>query len=153
VYFAFAVFTTIVLPLASVLVALAAEPAADPVLEIGRWFVFWGIGVRLAVAGLSQVARPAATSAGILGIADPAAGKVVAELGFANIAMGTVALLSLPLTAWTTPAALAGGMFIAAAGVKHVFNPGRSFKENTAMVTDLVVAAAVGLYLAGLALR
>nr|WP_255720633.1 DUF6790 family protein [Acuticoccus kalidii] len=126
--------------------------AGDLVVLLGKWFVFWGGGVRLLLAGLSQVMRPAVTS-GILGIKDPAAEKVVAELGFANCAIGLVGILSLFVPGWTAPAGLVSGLFLTAAGVKHARNAERTLRENVAMGTDLFVALMIAIYLVGWLIR
>ena len=72
---------------------------------------------------------------------------MVTELGAANLSMGLIGLLSLLHPSWITPAAVAGGLFLAIAGVKHLMNTPRNNKENFAMATDFVVALAVGIYL------
>jgi len=37
------------------------QPDVGLILLIGRWFVFWGIGVRLGLAGMRQVLQPGFT--------------------------------------------------------------------------------------------
>lgn len=68
---------------------------------VGKWFVFWAVGVRLFTAGMRQIARPGLTSEGILGIEGHAAWQLVRELGFANVAIGSIAVVSL----WHPPGA------------------------------------------------
>ena len=148
VYVAIVVLLTVVLPLLSIVADAAMTTAADLPGLVGRWFVFWGAGVRLLLAGVAQVRRPAQTAVGILKIRDPAAGKLVVELGSANIGMGLIGILSLANPAWLPPAAIAGGFFLGAAGVKHALSGDRNIKENVALATDLLVAAAVIVYLA-----
>ena len=120
---------------------------ADVVALAGTWFVFWGIGISVLVAGISQVVRPSLTATGILGIADPAAEKLVRELGIANIAMGLLATASLVVPAWTAPAAFLGAVFLGLAGLRHGSERSRTRPQNLAMVTDLLVAAVALGYL------
>ncbi|MFG1301764.1 DUF6790 family protein [Xanthobacter sp. V3C-3] len=139
-YLAVLLLLMLVAPLASVLVELvvAGGPAAALVL---KWFVFWGIGARLGLAGVKQVAQPAFTAQTIFEIADPKAQVIVQELGFANLAFGLLGLLSLVFPAFLTPAAVAGGLFLLLAGLRHVMRPGRNRTETIAMVSDLAMVA------------
>ena len=50
-----------------------------------------------------QATRPSFTASTILGVQDPDAGKIVVELGYANIAMGLIGALSLLISAWIPP--------------------------------------------------
>jgi len=58
---------TIVLPVGSAVTELLLTPGADVVWLIGKWFTFWGIGVRLLLASMSQIFKPEATARTILG--------------------------------------------------------------------------------------
>jgi hypothetical protein len=141
---------TIVAPVVSVIVELAATGSgsgsgfSDMALLAGKWFTFWGVGVRLFSAGVSQTIRPDFTARTILGGGtDKGANLIVQELGFANLAIGLVGILSLPLSGWVVPAALAGGLFLGLAGIRHIAKPGKNTKEWLATVSDLVVSVVV----------
>jgi hypothetical protein len=120
---------------------LALFQSSDPVWVIAKWFVFWGIGVRLFTAGIRQVLQPGFTARSIFGISDPQAEKLVSEIGFANLALGSVAVLSLIFPQLVVAIGLAGGIFLGLDGFKHISNGRLGGKEKTAMVTDLVSAA------------
>lgn len=134
---------TLVIPALSVAIGALWSPDPDFVWLIAKWFVFWGIGVRLLMAGVRQTLKPEFTAQEIFRIKDPEAGKLVVEIGFGNIAMGAVATLSLLLPSLTATAGLTGGIFMAIAGLQHVRNPDRTAHENTALMTDLIVAIIV----------
>jgi hypothetical protein len=151
VYFVTVLLTTVGLRIASVAIELLVRPESGVIASAGKWFVFWGIGVRLVLAGISQVARPAFTASTIFRIKDTAAEKIVSELGYANVSMGLAGMLSLLSPAWTASAGLTGGLFLGLAGIKHAMNAERSTKENVAMATDLLVACVVAVYLGSLA--
>jgi hypothetical protein len=151
VYLAIIVLLMAVLPVVSVAVELAAG-STDPWLLIGKWFVFWAVGLRLLIAGLSQVFKPE-TTAGILGIKDSASLIVVKELGFANFAMGVLGTASLWFPGWVNAAALAGSVFLGLAGVNHLLKGERNAKENIAMISDLAIAGVLAAYLVAIALR
>lgn len=50
--------TMLVMPIISVLIQHAQTPTESLVVLTGRWFVFWGVGVRLGLAGLRQIVQP-----------------------------------------------------------------------------------------------
>lgn len=66
--------------------------------------------------------------------------KIVSELGFANVAAGIVAALSLVWPSFIVPLAIYGAIFYGAAGIRHAFNSGRTGLESIALVTHLAIA-------------
>lgn len=106
---------------------------------IGRWFVFWSVGVRLALAGLRQIVQPMYTAKEILGVDGEDSLILVRELGFANLAIGAIGLVSFLRPEWQLAGALAGGIFYVLAGVNHLVGRGRNRLESVAMVSDLFV--------------
>ena len=83
----------LVLPVISTIQAVAAGTAL--VGAIGTWFVFWGVGWRLATAGVHQLVRPSFTASDIFEIKDPDATKLVLEIGFGNLALGIPSIASI----------------------------------------------------------
>jgi hypothetical protein len=151
-YLAIIVLLMGVLPFVSIALELVfAAGSADPVTLIGKWLVFWAVGLRLLIAGLSQVFKPE-TTAGILGMKDTASLIVVRELGFANITLGMLGVASLLVPAWVNAAALAGGLFLGLAGLNHLRKGDRNAKETIAMISDLAIAAILAAYLVAVAL-
>lgn len=144
--------TMLVLPVGSILIDAGAGPAPWLWL-VGKWFVFWAVGVRLLVAGLRQYLQPAFTSREILGIASRDADVLVRELGGANAASGIVGLASLLAPSFVLPTALGAGIFYAVAGIEHVRATHRGRNATIALVSDLWVAAILlgfaGVSLAG----
>jgi hypothetical protein len=110
---------------------------------VGKWFVFWAVGVRLFIAGLRQIVQPRYTAETILGIKDPDAMLIVRELGFANTAMGSAGLGSVFLSGWILPVAIIGAIFYGLAGINHVTHRRRNILQNVAMTSDLIAAAAL----------
>jgi hypothetical protein len=108
---------------------------------VGKWFVFWAVGLRLLLAGLRQVIQPRYTAETILGINAPDALVVVRELGFANTALGVVGVGSIFAPAWTLPTATAGAIFYGLAGGNHLAHKKRNMMESVAMISDLFVSA------------
>lgn len=125
--------------------------SADLVALIGKWFAFWGVGMRLGLAGIRQAFNPAFTAQDVFEIDDPRVYPIVRELGFANLALGLLGVLAL-IPHWTLPAALAGGVFFALAGWKHVAAKERNLTRSVAMISDLFLAAVLAFYLAATAI-
>src|SRR5580692_5038905 len=95
-YFVFVVLLMFVLPVVSTAVeALWLHDDAGLMFLLGKWFVFWTVGVRLLLAGIRQVAQPRFTAESIFDIKDPAANAIVREIGFGNLAMGALGVASL----------------------------------------------------------
>jgi hypothetical protein len=141
----------LVLPAASVVAEFVLTQGAPGWLPlIGKWVVFWGVGIRLLLAGLRQVIQPAQT-AGMLGVKDPSANVLVREVGFGNLAIGVTGAMTLTLPNWTLAAAMCGGIFYGFAGFQHIFSTHRTTEETWAMVSDiaifLVLAVFVGISL------
>ncbi len=152
-YFVVIALFMLVLPAASIAIEYyGMQSGVDLVDLFGKWFAFWGVGVRLAIAGFRQAFQPSFTARDVFEIEDERVHPIIRELGFANLALGLLGLLAIA-PEWTPPAALAGGLFFALAGWKHVTAPSRNLTRTVAMVSDLFIAAVLALYLAFAALR
>jgi hypothetical protein len=138
-----------VFPAGSVVAELLWIGGTDITLLIGKWLVFWAVGVRLFLAGLRQVARPQFTAEGIFQIRDKASFAIVREVGFANLAMGGLGLLSLAQHAWVIPAAVVGGLYYGLAGIGHAMRGRLNFHGWVALTSDFFVFALLACYLAG----
>ncbi len=137
-YYAIVATLMVIFPWASVLVdRFVMHNADDLLLIIGKWFVFWAVGLRLFLAGLRQSTHPEFTARHIFEFKTDEPLPVIRELGFANLSIGLVAIVSLFQRAWLLPAALAGAVFYGLAGVMHVTHEKRNRVENVAMYTDL----------------
>ena len=134
--------TMLILPLVSIAIDLGFHPGASSVVfSIGRWFVFWGVGVRLILAGTRQFLQPTFTAREIFHTTSDEVLPIVRELGLANFSAGVVGLLSLAVPSFVLPAAVSAAIFYGAAGVRHFAEPNRSRNENIAMGSDLGMAA------------
>jgi hypothetical protein len=130
----------VVLPIVSIIIELLVVPGSDPLLVVGKWFVFWGAGIRLFTAGISQIFRPQFTAKNLLGIDAPGVGQIVQELGFANTAIGLAGILSLFIPGWAVPVAAIAGVFLLLAGIRHAMKPKKTTQEWIPLITDFVIA-------------
>jgi hypothetical protein len=108
-----------------------------------RWFVFWGIGVRLLIAGVRQIAQPSFTAREIFHLASKDAEVIVRELGFANVCLGLVAAVSGFVPSWRMPAAFAGGLYFGIAGAMHVVKRPATPNEWIALGSDVFIFGVV----------
>ena len=140
-----------VFPLISILIERAYNKKREfsqPVIETSaKWFIFWGVGIRLLTTGLSQTLNPAFT-ASILDIPDTCF-VAIKEIGFANISMGLLAVISLFVPSWRKAGGFCGGLYLGIAGLLHVSRipEGINQKETIAMVSDLFIFVIVAFYL------
>jgi len=142
------IFLMFVFPAASILIEIFLFRSSAGVMPlIGKWFVFWAMGVRLFTAGLRQSIRPRFTAEAILGIKGAEQFILVQELGFANLSMGIFGMGTLLVGNWVFPAALVGCLFLGLAGIRHLFSKGRNLLENSAMLSNLVVACLLFVYM------
>jgi hypothetical protein len=146
-YFAVVILLLLIFPVASVITELAVSSGTFNVLFlIGRWFVFWSVGVRLFIAGVRQVVQPRFTAEEIFGIQDGASFPIIRELGFANLSTGLLAIWSVFRPGWVVPAAIVGGLYYGLAGVGHIFQKRKNAKELTAMISDVFVFLVLAVF-------
>ena len=115
----------------------------------GKWFVFWAIGVRLLIAGLRQVSKPAFTLEEIFHIKSRASEVIIRELGFANICFSLTGILSIFIPEWRGAAAFVGGLYMGIAGIYHIIKKAASPNEVVAMVSDIFIFVVLAIYLCG----
>jgi hypothetical protein len=142
-YYAIVAAFMFALPLLSVAVELMVTDVTN--VSIGaailcKWFAFWSVGWRLLLAGIKQIVHPQYTAHTILGLKNGQSLILVRELGFANVALGLLGVLSFLVPSWRLGAALVGGVFYALAGGNHVLQIHRNRHENVAMVSDIFAA-------------
>lgn len=152
-YFAVIALFMLILPAGCVGLEYAVlHTSSDLVALIGKWFAFWGVGMRLGIAGLRQAFNPAFTAQDVFEIEDPRVHPIVRELGFANLSLGLLGLLAL-VPGWPLPAAIAGGLFFALAGWKHIQASERNLTRSVAMVSDLFIALVLASFVAAMLFR
>jgi hypothetical protein len=148
-YFAIVFFLMLAAPLGAIAIEHSVLHSAAPLMSlVGKWFVFWAVGVRLALAGLRQYFQPRFTAEQIFEIRNDDALPLVRELGIANFAAGIVGILSLLRPDFVLPSAIAAAIFYGVAGLRHAAQPTRNAKEAFAMATDLLGCAVLAAYVA-----
>jgi hypothetical protein len=139
--------TMLILPLLSI--ALEAVIKKIPLsLELtAKYFIGWAIGVRLLIAGLRQSTRPQFTAEQIFNIRDGGESlPIIRELGFGNICLGLIGIISFFNSQWRLPAAVAGGLYFGLAGLLHAFRKAATRNELIAKISDLFIFGIALLY-------
>jgi hypothetical protein len=114
---------------------------------IGKWFIFWAIGIRFLTAGLRQAFNPAFTAETIFNFKDKESFVIIRELGFANICTGIAAIVSIMIPQWRVVIAFTGGLFLGIAGFNHIIRKPDNPNELIPMISDIFVFLIMALYL------
>jgi hypothetical protein len=148
-YAAIVILLLLVLPVASIgIEATLAEHPLSLMFLTGKWFVFWGVGIRLLLAGARQAIQPRFTAKEIFRIDGAESLPIVRELGFANLSMGTLGICSLFQMSWTVPAAIVGALYYGLAGLGHIGQKEKNAKEYIAMVSDGFMFLLISVFIA-----
>jgi hypothetical protein len=126
---------------------------SDIIATAGKWLVFWAAGVRLFIAGVKQSTQPGFTAQSIFGLDDERSYPFVREIGFGNLSIGTLGILSLAMPSWIVPAALVGGLYYLLAGYGHLGREHRNSLEQTALITDFLAGGLLLAFVAASLLR
>jgi len=137
----------LVLPVFCIVSENQIENAAFNWSLIGKWFIFWPVGIRLFMAGIKQSSNPEFTASRIFHLKSTESFVVIRELGFANISIGVMGILSVINNSWRPLAAITGGLFFGLAGLQHLFKKPDSQNEVIAMVGDLFIFLLMIFYL------
>jgi hypothetical protein len=148
--FATVIFLLFVFPLASVAAEVFLSSSSVRLVPlVGRWFVFWAAGMRLFIAGVRQVAQPRFTAEEIFGIKEPKSLAIVQELGFANLSMGTLGILTIFRPDWVMAGAIVGVLYYALAGAGHLSQQHKNAKEKVAMISDAFAVVVLFAFMIG----
>lgn len=147
-YFVIVVAFAVVAPIGAALWEAQSAAGADILALFGKWTAFFGVGVRLFMAGVSQAFRPDYTLNEIFGVDAPDVRPVVQELGFANLSMGVLGLLALIHPMLTLAAATVGAIFYGLAGARHLPGARGNAKRLAAAGTDIWVFIVLAAYVA-----
>jgi len=130
----------LVLPIFSILAdRVLSHSNEDLVGLIGKWFVFWAIGLRLFIAGVRQIFQPKFTVEKIFNFESKESEIIVRELGFANVCFGLLGILSVVFNQFRLSAALVGGIYLGFAGIYHLIKGPQNTNEKIAMYSDLFI--------------
>ena len=106
-YLASIVILMFVLPVASMGIEhFHLHGATSWTMLAGKWFVYWGAGWRLLLAGLRQYFQPQFTAREIFRMKTDEALPIIREHGIGNFAVGAAGVVSLWVPSFIVPVAL-----------------------------------------------
>jgi len=147
-YLAIVILSMFVLPVASMGIEhFHSHGAVSWMTLAGKWFVFWGAGVRLGGAGLRQYFQPQFNAQEIFRMKTDEALPIIREHGIGNFAVGVAGVVSLWVPSFILPVALIAAIFYGVVGVFHATQKARSMNENIAMVSDFWLAVVLVAFL------
>lgn len=136
---------TFVLPVLSAGVEHFMRDAPLSWTMVGKWFIFYAVGLRLFLAGLRQSVKPAFTAKAIFHMEGTEAFPVIRELGFANLCFGLIGLISLWVPGWRMVSAFGSGLYYGLAGGLHVVGKHGGINERFALYTDFIIFAVLAI--------
>ncbi|GAO43140.1 DUF6790 family protein [Flavihumibacter petaseus] len=131
----------LVVPVTGTFLELSRREIPFTVELFGKWFIFSAAGLRLFIAGLRQSLQPSFTAHKIFHFTGTDSYAVIRELGFANICLGLMGIISISRPDWRMPAAFASGLYYGLAGLLHIIKKPTGINEAVAMWTDLIIFA------------
>lgn len=138
----------LILPLISILIDFEYFRHNNSLISlIGKWFIFWAVGLRQFTAGLRQIFKPRFTAETIFHITDKESHVIVRELGFANICFGLTAIISFYVPQWRIVVAFSSGLFFGIAGINHIIRKPSNPNELIPTISDIFVFVVMVLFL------
>ncbi|HMF70608.1 MAG TPA: DUF6790 family protein, partial [Flavitalea sp.] len=101
---------------------------------------------RLFTAGIKQASDPEFTAREIFRFTSRESFVVIRELGFANIAMGAMGILSVINDHWRLLTAITTCIFFGLAALQHFSKKPESVNEMIALLYDIIVFIALLLF-------
>jgi hypothetical protein len=113
---------------------------------IGKWLLFWAVGIRLIAAGTIQITTSMPANVGLLSNREDS-NTVRKATGIANIVLAGMSFLCVANDGWSQLAAITVGVYVGLAGMQHDFKTPADTNAWINMVYDFVVFAVVAICL------
>lgn len=128
-----------VLPMGCILFERMINPDTDLWAVMIKWFVFFGVGLRLVTCGMKQAISPGFTAKAIFELEDSKSYPLIRELGFANICTGLCGILSLVYINFRITALFIGSIYYGLAFLQHAIRKEKNNTELFVTLTDLSI--------------
>jgi hypothetical protein len=119
-----------VLPIATAVLESRIDHVVLNLSTYWKWYIFWGVGIRLFFRGVILTSAPQQM-----------------ELGFANMALGSMGILSVINDQWRLIAAIAGTIYFGLTDMLRVIKKPGSRHELVALLYNLLVFVGLVGYL------
>ena len=132
----------LVLPIISIVINLIINNRknnSENIFEIiGKWFIFWSLGVRLIIAGLMQIFNPIYTNNLLqLSLNDFI---IIRELGLANFSIGLLCTISYFKKSLQKYVCIYMFIFFTGASILHIIRiENINFDELISLITDIIL--------------
>ena len=115
-----------VLPITAALLESRIDQVSLNSANYWKWFIFWGVGIRLFFKGIKLASTPQSH-------------LTLLELGFANMALGSMGILSVINDQWRLIAAIAGAIYFGLADMLRLLKKTDGRHERVALVYNILV--------------
>jgi hypothetical protein len=112
-----------------------------------KWFIFWSVGIRLFFKGVKLASTPQFTGLSLSSFKNRESYLVLLELGFANMALGSMGILSVINGQWRLIAAIAAAIYFGLSDMLRFLKKPGSLHELVALLFNLLVFAGLVSYL------
>jgi hypothetical protein len=112
-----------------------------------KWFIFWAVGIRLFFKGVKLASTPKFTGLSLSSFSNRESYLLLLELGFANMALGSMGILSVLNDQWRLIAAIAGAIYFGLADMLRLSKKPNGRHELVALIYNLLVLAGLAGYL------
>jgi hypothetical protein len=104
-----------------------------------KWFIFWGVGIRLFFKGIRLASMPQMTSLSLSSFKNRESYLLLLELGFANMALGAMGILSVINDQWRLIAAIAGAIYFGLTDMLRLLKKTDDRHERVALIYNILV--------------
>jgi hypothetical protein len=104
-----------------------------------KWSIFWGVGIRLFFKGIKLASTPQFTGLSLSGFKNRESYLLLLELGFANMALGSMGILSVINDQWRLIAAIAGAIYFGLADMLRLMKKTDVRHERVALIYNILV--------------
>ena len=115
-----------------------------------KWFIFWGVGIRLFFKGVKLASTPQFTGLSLSSFKNRESYLLLLELGFANMALGSMAILSVINDQWRLIAAIAGAIYFGLADMLRLLKKPAGRHEGVALVYNVLVFVGLAAFMVSL---
>jgi len=136
-----------VLPLLSAGVEHYIDHSLQTIQMIGKWFVFWTTGIYLFASGVRQASNPEFTGMSIFRLSSRESYVMMKQLGFANMALGAMGILSVINDQWRVIAAITGGLYFGLGSSLYLFSAPAGKNQLVTQLYYWMVSAGLLAYL------
>jgi hypothetical protein len=123
------------------------DQAAPSWPDYWKWFIFWGVGIRLFFKGVKLTSTPQFTGLTLSSFKNRESCLLLLELGFANMALGSMGILSVINDQWRLIAAIAGAIYFGLANMLRVLTKTGGCHELVTLIHNILVFSGLVAFL------